>query len=136
MNDNEATIRDLKDLVLRFSRDREWERFHRPKDLGLCLAIEVGEVLEHFRFRTDPEIDQALAEPDRKREIAHELADSLWALLRLADVCDIDLAAALEEKLERAAIKYPIALASGRAEKYTAYQRIVEEDEQDGNAPV
>lgn len=117
------------DLVLRFSRERDWEQFHHPKDLGICLAIEVGEVLEHFRFRTDAAIRGDLEDPDRRRAMAHEMADCLWALLRLADVCGIDLAGALEEKIALAAEKYPVEQSSGRADKYTAYVRSGEEDE-------
>ena len=49
MNDQEATIARLKELVRDFSRRRDWEQFHHPKDLGVALAIEVGELLEHFR---------------------------------------------------------------------------------------
>ncbi|WP_152052327.1 nucleotide pyrophosphohydrolase [Tautonia marina] len=128
MDDRSTTVRELMDLVLHFSRDRDWEQFHHPKDLGLCLAIEVGEVLEHFRFRTDEAIRNDLNDPERKRAIAHELADSLWALLRLADVCEIDLAAALKEKIGLAAEKYPVDRSSGRADKYTAYVRAGEND--------
>lgn len=136
MNDAETPVRELMDLVLRFSRERDWEQFHRPKDLGLCLAIEVGEALEHFRFRSDEETRAALADPARKRALAHELADCLWALLRLADVCTIDLSASLEEKVALAAVKYPADLASGRADKYTAYGRGGEEDDPDAPEPL
>src|SRR3954447_3441659 len=122
MTDERATIAELKELVLRFSRERAWEQFHHPKDLGLALACEVGEVLEHFRFRSDDEVRAALGEPARRRELGHELADCLWALLRLADVCGVDLAAALVEKVELAARKYPADQAYGRADKYTAYR--------------
>ena len=66
-DDDETTIRELKDLVLRFSRERDWEQFHHPKDLGLCLAIEAGEALEHFRFRTNDEARAALADPSESR---------------------------------------------------------------------
>ncbi len=51
MNDREATIADLKALVLAFSKERDWEQFHSPKDLGLALGSEVGELLDLFRFR-------------------------------------------------------------------------------------
>ncbi|QDV37505.1 nucleotide pyrophosphohydrolase [Tautonia plasticadhaerens] len=136
MNDAETPVRELMDLVLRFSRERDWEQFHHPKDLGLCLAIEVGEALEHFRFRSEEQTREALADPALKRELAHELADCLWALLRLADVCTIDLSAALEEKVALAAVKYPADLASGRSDKYTAYVRGDEESEPDDPEPI
>src|SRR3954454_22215319 len=122
MTDPETTITQLKALVLRFSRERDWEQFHHPKDLGVALACEVGEVLEHFRYRTNDEIRASLEDPARTRALAHELADCLWLLLRLADVCTIDLASSLREKVELAALKYPVDQVYGRPDKYTAYQ--------------
>ncbi|MEO6809839.1 MAG: nucleotide pyrophosphohydrolase [Isosphaeraceae bacterium] len=122
MTDQETTIAQLKALVLRFSKERDWEQFHHPKDLALALACEVGEVLEHLRFRTNDEVRASLNDPDQRRAFAHELADCLWALVRLADVSGIDLAASLQEKVELAALKYPVDQAYGRADKYTSYQ--------------
>ena len=122
MTDQQATVAELKRWVLAFSRERDWEQFHHPKDLGVALACEVGEVLEHFRYRTDAAILAALADPAARRELGHELADCLWLLLRLADVCGVDLASSLREKLDLAALKYPIDKAFGRPDKYTAYR--------------
>lgn len=121
MSDQETTVSALKDLVLRFSQERDWEQFHHPKDLGVALACEVGEVLEHFRYRTNDEVRQGLEDPKAQRALAHELADCLWLLLRLADVCRVDLSDALREKIELAAFKYPIDRSYGRPDKYTSY---------------
>jgi dCTP diphosphatase len=122
MTDPETTVRELKDLVRAFSRERDWEQFHHPKDLGVALACEVGEVLEHFRYKTNDEVRTSLSDPAPLRALSHELADCLWLLLRLADVCDIDLAAALAEKVALAAEKYPVEKVYGKPHKYTAYQ--------------
>jgi dCTP diphosphatase len=119
--DSTATVADLATLVRDFSRERDWEQFHHPKDLGLALAIETGEVLEHFRFLTNDEIRARLADGDRRRELAHELADVLWALLRLAEVSGVDLASSLHEKIALAALKYPVEASKGKAHKYTEY---------------
>jgi dCTP diphosphatase len=122
MNDQQTTIATLKELVRVFSRERNWEQFHHPKDLGVALACEVGELLEHFRYRSNDEVRSLLAEPVRSTEVAHEMADCLWLLLRLADVCGVDLASSLREKVELAALKYPIDKVYGRPDKYTTYQ--------------
>jgi dCTP diphosphatase len=121
MTDAHTTIEQLKSLVLRFAQERDWEQFHHPKDLGLALACEVGEVLDHFRYLSNEQIQAHLADPSHHKELAHELADCLWALLRLADVCQVDLSASLEEKVALAALKYPIEKVYGRPHKYTAY---------------
>jgi dCTP diphosphatase len=122
MIDQQTTISELKDLVRAFSRERDWEQFHHPKDLGVALACEVGEVLEHFRYRDNEAIAARLDDPGERRELAYELADCLWLILRLADVCRIDLASSLREKVELAALKYPIDRAYGRPDKYTTYR--------------
>lgn len=121
MTDPDTTLGALQALVRGFSAERNWEQFHHPKDLGVALVCEVGELLEHFRYRTNDEIRAVLAESSDHREVAHELADCLWLLLRLADVCGVDLAASLREKVALAALKYPIEKAYGRPDKYTAY---------------
>jgi dCTP diphosphatase len=123
MSDAETTLAELKRRVREFSRARDWEQFHNPKDLALALVCEVGELLEHFRYRTNERIDVHLADEANRREVAHELADCLWLVLRTADVCGIDLSSALEEKLALADAKYPVELVRGRPDKYTSYER-------------
>jgi dCTP diphosphatase len=86
------------------------------------LASEVGELLDHFRFKSDVQVQALLDDPSAHREVAHELADCLWALLRLASVCRVDLASMLREKVDLAAIKYPVDRSFGRNDKYTAYR--------------
>lgn len=121
MNDQQTTIAELMQWVREFSQRRDWEKFHLPKDLGVALASEVGEILEHFRYRTDAEIAARLQQAGPKRELAHELADGLWLLLRLADVCGVDLSSALREKLALADEKYPVEKVYGKPGKYTDY---------------
>ena len=69
-------------------------------------------------------------------QIADELADCLWLILRLADVTKIDLARSLEAKVAAAAVKYPVAKAFGRADKYTAYLTQTESPERSGDGPI
>ncbi len=122
MNDQVTTVDQLKDLVLAFAVERDWVQFHHPKDLGIALGSEVGELLDLFRFRTDAEIAATLATPAGHRAVAHELADCFWAVLRLAEVCRVDLAGSLAEKVRLAGLKYPAEQSRGRNDKYTAYQ--------------
>jgi dCTP diphosphatase len=119
----DTTVAAMIDWIRRYTAERDWEKFHNPKDLAVALAIEVGEVLESFRFRTNDEIAAKLAEPGFHREFGHELADCLWMLLRLADVAGVDPAAALAEKMKLAAVKYPADVVRGKPHKYIHYQR-------------
>ena len=122
MDDGSTTVDQLKALVLAFSVERDWVQFHHPKDLGLALAGEVGELLDLLRFKTDAEVRASLETAEGHRALAHELADCFWTILRFAEVCGVDLAASLEEKVQLAGLKYPADRAFGRSEKYTAYQ--------------
>jgi dCTP diphosphatase len=121
MTDAETTIGDVKAALREFARERDWEQFHHPKDLGVALSIEVGEVLEHFRFQTDEEIAARLADESFRQSLAHELADAASFIVRLADVTGIDLAAAIEEKMRVSAEKYPADTVRGKPHKYTHY---------------
>ena len=58
---------------------------------------------------------------DDKKKLGDEFADVLLYLVRLSDVCGIDLAHATLRKLEINARKYPASQSRGKAAKYTAY---------------
>ena len=122
MTDEQTTIQDASQWVLDFSKERNWEQVHNPQDLTVALVCEVGEILEHFRYKTNEAIDASLQDPQTHRAVAHEIADCFWLVLRLAEVCKVDLASALHEKLRLAALKYPVEQSYGRADNYTAYQ--------------
>jgi dCTP diphosphatase len=109
----EDLARELRD----FASDRDWERFHTPKNLAVSLAVEVGEVLEHVQWRTDAEIAELAASPSGKAALAEELADVLIYLVRLADVLDIDLLASSAAKVAVNAERYPADEVRGSAVK-------------------
>ena len=108
----------LQERVRAFRDERDWRRFHTPKDLAVSLSIEAAELLEHFQWRTDAEVTADLADPRRRDDVAREMADVLILLLSAADVVGVDLHAATLAKLEENARKYPVERARGRAVKY------------------
>lgn len=116
MNPSTDSLLQLRDVLREFAAEREWQPFHTPKNLAMALSGEAAEVIEHFRWLT-PEQSAALDEPTRE-EVAHELADVLCFLVRLADVLDIDLAAAARRKMAINAERYPVDKVRGRALKY------------------
>ena len=100
-----------------FAAERDWEQFHNPKNLAMALAVEAGELLEHFQWLTFEQAERLPAEA--RTEVALEAADVLLFLVRLCDRLDIDLATACEKKLALNARKYPVEKSRGRATKYT-----------------
>ena len=103
----------------RFVQERDWDQYHLPKDLALALSIEAAEVLEHFRFRSDPEVADRLQDDTHVEEIGHELADVLYFVLLMFHSLGLDAAKMLDEKLAISGRRYPVDKARGRNLKYT-----------------
>ncbi len=114
------TLEELRRDVTAFVEERQWQRFHSPKNLAMALTVEASELQEHFQWLTAEESD-ALDE-ETLAAVADEIADVQVYLVRLADRLGIDLLAACEQKMTKNRAKYPADLARGRADKYTRYQ--------------
>lgn len=116
VHDAETTIADLRKLVEDFVADRNWEQFHDPKNLASSIAIEAAELMEHFQWLRSDELDAVRNDEDKMHAVAEELADVLAFVVSFASTMDIDLAAALEEKMKKNAVKYPAERFRGRFE--------------------
>ncbi len=114
LTDGRATLADLKALVARFVAERDWNRYHTPRNVAVSIVLEAGELLEHFQW-SPPAPDEMTA--DRRQEIGEEMADVLAYLLSLANVLDLDLSAALEAKMRKNRRKYPVEWCQGHWEK-------------------
>lgn len=115
-------MRDLEELRARvraFVAERDWERFHSPKNLAMALSVEASELVELFQWLSEDE--SAALDDAQRRRVAEELADVLWYLVRLSDRLDIDLLEAAGQKLAANAKKYPAEKVRGQARKYTEY---------------
>ncbi|MBI3087530.1 MAG: nucleotide pyrophosphohydrolase [Candidatus Omnitrophica bacterium] len=110
-------IRRLTEKIKQFRDERNWSQFHNHKDMALSLVLEAAEVLEHFQWKNSEEIERHVK--DQKEELADELADVAMFLLELADNIGVDLGEAIEKKLGKNALKYPIERAKGKHTKYT-----------------
>jgi NTP pyrophosphatase (non-canonical NTP hydrolase) len=112
-----TTLRALRDRLHRFAQQRDWEKFHSPKNLAMALSVEVAELMEHFQWVS--EAASSRLSPEQLAEVRHELADVLIYLVRLADKLDVDLLAAASDKMVLNAAKYPAHKARGNSRKYT-----------------
>lgn len=119
LKDADTTLAELKERVLAFAREREWEQFHAPKNLSMALAAEAGELMEHFLWTTPDDSHRVVRDKKKRRDIGDELADVIIYALEFANVSEIDVAAAIERKMKANAKKYPVAKARGRSAKYT-----------------
>lgn len=114
-----TSVAALTARVRQFVAERDWDQYHAPKDLAIGLAIEAAELLEHFRFRNDSQVEARLGDEARRREVGHELADVLYFVLLMSANLGFDVTTILDEKLEISRRRYPVAQARGRNLKYT-----------------
>lgn len=108
MNDADTTIETIRARLRAFRDARDWEKFHRPRDLALAIGSEAGELAELFLWATDDEV-AARVEGDAafREQIGDEVADILIYLMYLAESVGIDVAAAVEAKVGRNERRFP-----------------------------
>jgi NTP pyrophosphatase (non-canonical NTP hydrolase) len=109
----------LRDEIRNFVAERDWDKFHTPKNLSSALCVEAAELLENFQW-LDSGHRNEISE-DRMEMIRHEMADVLVYLLRLADKLDVDLFSAVVDKMKLNRSKYPADKVRGDARKYSEY---------------
>lgn len=110
------TITELVERIVKFRNARDWQQFHNPKDMSLSLVLEATEVMEHFQWKNQIEMEKYLIE--HKEAVADELADVLYWLLMMSHDFNINLLDALDKKQSKNEAKYPEDKAKGNHKKY------------------
>ncbi|TVU30064.1 hypothetical protein EJB05_21670 [Eragrostis curvula] len=116
-----VSLETLRKRMAEFARERDWEQFHSPRNLLLALVGEVGELSEIFQWKG--EVPKGLPgwDNNEKEHLGEELADVLLYLVRLSDMCGVDLGKAALRKMEINARKYPVGQCKGSSKKHTCY---------------
>ncbi|XP_076945164.1 uncharacterized protein LOC143616115 [Bidens hawaiensis] len=115
---DDVSLSQLKTKMADFAKERDWEQFHTPRNLLLALVGEVGELSEIFQWKG--EVPRGLPDwkDEEKQHLGEELSDVLLYLVRLSDICGVDLGKAVLRKLEINATKYPVNLCKGSSKKH------------------
>ena len=113
------SLNDLRARINTFVAERDWAQFHTPKNLAMAMIVEAAELVEQFQWDTPLESQQL--SPEKREAVAHELADTLVYLLRIAEVLEMDLIDATNKKIELNVLKYPVGKARSSNAKYTEY---------------
>ena len=100
------TFEEITAEIRAFRDARDWQQFHGPREMAVGITVEAAELLEHFNWKTPAQCEAIVAE--RRAEIADEMADN----------SGVDLAAAMQRKLARNALKYPVEKSRGSNRKY------------------
>ena len=108
---------ELRERILKFRKDRDWEQFHSARTLAIALSVEAGELLEHFQWISEQDVSRLVSE--RRAEIVEEIADLAILLTYLINDLSLDLEEAVRKKLVVNEKKYPVEKFKGSPEKYS-----------------
>lgn len=95
-NDFSAIQQEIRE----FADDRNWQKFHTPKNLVLAIVGEAGELAAEFQWLTSEESQAANMSVEKLDAVAMEIADVQIYLLRLADVLGVDIPSSVKTKME------------------------------------
>ena len=105
--DNNTSVSFFKNEVQKFVRDRNWTKFHTPKNLIQALSIEVSELSEVFLFK-DISLDTINSDKELLENISDEISDVFIYLISLANSINLDLTSAFIKKMEKNKDKYSV----------------------------
>lgn len=109
-------MNELKKLLINFREERDWAKFHSPKNLSMALSVEASELVEIFQWMTEEESMNLDAQKLGKAE--EEIGDIMAYLLFICDRLGIDPIEAAKRKMVKNKEKYPVELSKGNAVKY------------------
>ena len=107
MGDDKATFGELRVMVRDFVKERDWEVYHRPKNLTGSIAIEAAEMMELFQWQ-DPDARSVIGDKEAMARVEDECADVLIYLMALANVLELDLSDAVKRKVEKNRKRFPV----------------------------
>jgi NTP pyrophosphatase (non-canonical NTP hydrolase) len=118
MTDADTTVATLRDVMRTFVAERDWHKYHTPRNLAASVCVEAGELLELFQWTTQDEaVRKTTDESDFRRAVGEEMSDVLMYLISLANSMDLDLASAVEAKMIKNRKKYPSEKFQGHYER-------------------
>jgi NTP pyrophosphatase (non-canonical NTP hydrolase) len=120
LKDPETTVDDLKVAIRKFIRERDWEKYHNPKDIAESICIEAAELLQLFQWQKPENSREVADNPSKLKQVKEELADIAIYCLSMANAIEIDVAEAVFQKINLNKTKYPVSLYKGKAHLNTS----------------
>jgi NTP pyrophosphatase (non-canonical NTP hydrolase) len=106
-DDSQATLAELREVVRQFVAERNWQKFHAPKNLTMALAIEAAELMERFQWLDVAESRAVPPDSPEAEAIREEVADVFCYTLAIANELGFDLSQAFTRKMAKNRQKYP-----------------------------
>lgn len=114
-DDSDKSLESLIERLSHEFKEREWDKFHSPKNLAMNVAVELGELTEHFRWLTEEE--SYVKDPELLQKISDEIGDVFITLTTLANKLHIDPVKAAHDKLTKVCERYTVEKSKGSCQK-------------------
>ena len=102
--------------IIQFRDNRDWLQYHDPKNLVQAISIEAAELQEIFLWLTTEESKNL--SPEKVQKVKDELADIFIFMTYLCNHFEINLLEAVQNKLQKNEMKYPVQKSKGSSKKY------------------
>jgi NTP pyrophosphatase (non-canonical NTP hydrolase) len=105
--EKKLSVAEFQRFVDDYVTERDWKKYHKPKDIAISISIESSELLELFQWKPDP-LETGKLDRELKARIGEELADIVIYGVCMANALDIDLSEVLLDKIQKNRRKYPV----------------------------
>lgn len=100
-------MEDLVNKLRKFRQERDWGKYHTPKNLVMAIAGESGELIDLYLWEREPKL----------MNVAWEIADIFIYLLNLCDILGLDPIRIINEKIKQNELSYPVERVFGNDNK-------------------
>ena len=107
-NDNVCTFQQMKETIKDFVIERDWIKYHTPRNLAESICIESAELLETFQWSLKDNHKNNESNSFQNSNIKDELADICIYCISLSNTLEIDIAQTILKKIGKNKRRYPI----------------------------
>jgi len=106
MNNKKTQFDILKEKLAHFLHERDWEKYHTPKNIAMSIAIEAAELMELLQW-TNPDKTTVISDNELMTKIKDEIADIIIYTISLSLSLNIDLFESILTKMDRNYDRFP-----------------------------
>lgn len=103
----EDRLVEVTERLRQFVAERQWAKFHNPKNLAMAIAGEAGELVAEFQWLTAEQSEAGSIDARVLERVTSEMADVAIYLLLLADRMEVDLLEAILRKVLANEVRFP-----------------------------
>jgi len=97
-------FKKINDEIKKFVDERDWDKFHTPKNLSMALSVEASELVEIFQWKEAKDY----RDPQTLQDTEEELSDIFYYTVRMCQKLDINLEEAFHRKMIKNRLKHKV----------------------------